>query len=344
MDDAERRRKIRDFTFDRCKRGNQGFERILLQLFGYVGHGKSSLINTVMCVWYNSRYKNCANAAGTDESHTTERLTYAVNKKIIMVDNRGCSSMNTYETGEIFAQLGNLLPLDMSVGWSKGFELVDRIVEAEPYVKASDFIIPIFVYSVRHSPTPELKNELRGIFETARQLTMVVPTVVLTHMNHPNYTEVENMFRDIGTETFFALENYTEENPRRIRETDESVIQFLYEVINDAYFRADHRRDADQEMIDRKLFVLNYIHNRELMIQKINLERQRNVEKIRIAKDHRLKQEEEEKQRQKCQKLHRERMERLQQEFERQRLQAQYEHEERMRQLGNKKGKNNYKK
>lgn len=40
----------------------------------------------------------------------------------------------------------NLLPLDKPVGWSKGFELADRIVEAEPHVKASDFTIPIFVY------------------------------------------------------------------------------------------------------------------------------------------------------------------------------------------------------
>ncbi|CAJ0949422.1 unnamed protein product [Ranitomeya imitator] len=53
MEDEERRRKIRDFTFDKCKRGNQGFQRILLQLFGYLGHGKSSFINTVMCVWSN---------------------------------------------------------------------------------------------------------------------------------------------------------------------------------------------------------------------------------------------------------------------------------------------------
>ncbi|XP_073416582.1 uncharacterized protein [Dendrobates tinctorius] len=277
MDDEGRRRKIRDFTFDKCKRGNQGFQRILLQLFGYLGHGKSSFINTVMCVWSNSDYENLANA---DKGHTTERLTYQLTKNIVLVDNRGCSKMNTYEIGEIFAQLANLLPLDKSVDWSKGFGLLDRIADARSDVKASDFTIPIFVYSVTHSPISGLKEELNVMFENAKKLTKVVPSVVLTHRNHDNYTEVENIFKDIGVENFLGVENYTDKNPKKKRETHEAVIQFLYEVISDAQFRANCPRDADREMIDQKLFVMSYIHQREMQLQEANLARQKDVENV----------------------------------------------------------------
>ncbi|XP_075140500.1 coiled-coil domain-containing protein 196 [Leptodactylus fuscus] len=339
MDDTKRRWEIQDFTFDRCKRGNQGFERILLQLFGYLGHGKSSFINTIMCVWSNSKYKNYAKAVGSYGGNTTERQTYQLTKKIVLVDNRGCASMNTYETGEIFAQLGNLLPLGQQVGYSKGFELADRIVEAQPYVKASDFIIPIFVYSVRNTPTQELKEELKEIFKTATKLTMVVPTVVLTHKTHDNYKEIKNLFIDIGADKIFDLENYTEKNPNRIKKTDEEIISFLHEVIKDAQFRANEPRNADQEMIDRKLFVLNFIHNRELENQRKILEKQKQAEKNGMEQVFRQKQEEVEKTLERNRKLHRERMERLEREFERQRLRDQFEHEQRMKQLDKKKGK-----
>ncbi|XP_069591263.1 uncharacterized protein [Ranitomeya imitator] len=339
MEDEELRRKIRDFTFDKCKRGNQGFQRILLQLFGYLGHGKSSFINTVMCVWSNSDYKNHANAAGADEGHTTERLTYQLTKNIVLVDNRGCSKMNTYETGEIFAQLANLLPLDKSVDWSHGFGLVDRIVEAETHVKASDFTIPIFVYSVTTSPTPGLKEELKDIFCVAKELTKVVPIVVLTHRNHENNTEIQNMFRDIGVENFFSIENYTDKNPKKKRETHEAVIRFLYEVISDAQFRDKQPRDADQEMIDRKLFVLNYIHQREMKLHEANLARQKDVENVRMEQAFRLRQQEEEARIQKNRVAYKERMERLQRHFERQKLRDQFEHEERLKNMEKEKRK-----
>ncbi|XP_073505087.1 uncharacterized protein [Phyllobates terribilis] len=339
MEDEERRKKIREFTFDKCKRGNQGFQRILLQLFGYLGHGKSSFINTAMCVWSNSDYKNHANAAGADEGHTTERLTYPLTENIVLVDNRGCSKMNTYETGEIFAQLANLLPVDKSVDWSKGFEVVNRIVEAEPHVKASDFIAPIFVYSVTNSPTPGLKEEMKEIFDTAKRLTKVVPIVVLTHRNHENYAEVENMFRDIGVDKFFGVENYTDKNPKKKRETHEAVLQFLYDVISDAQFRVNDRRDADQELIDRKLFVLNYIHQREIELHEANLGRQKDVENVRMEQTFRLWQQEEEARMQKCRQLHKERMERIQGEFARQRLRDQFEHQENMKRMENRKEK-----
>ncbi|XP_071978125.1 uncharacterized protein [Engystomops pustulosus] len=340
MDDEQWRRKIKNFSFDKCKKGNQGFQRILLQLFGYVGHGKSSFINSVICAWFKTNFKNYANAAGTDESHTTQRLTYGLTNNIVLVDNRGCASMSAYESGEIFAQLGNLLPLDQGVGWSKGFGLADRIVEAEPLVKASDFIIPIFVYSVKNYPTPDLKDELKKIFKHAQDLTAVIPIVVLTNNNHPNYKEITNMFTDIGTDKIFALENYTEKSPRRKVETDSAVIRFLYEVIGYAEFQAEHRQDPDQEMMERKWFVLKFIHERELKTQTQNLQREIDKQKANMEQEAKKREEEEGKMLQKIREQYQEKEKEMQQQFERERLRKQYEHEQRMKELEKKIGKN----
>ncbi|KAG8545361.1 hypothetical protein GDO81_021033 [Engystomops pustulosus] len=271
MDEEERRRKIRDFSFDNCKRGNQGFQRILLQLFGLTAHGKSSFINSVICAWFKSDYKNYANAGDSEDLRTMGRRSYSLTKNIVLVDNRGCPTMNMYETGEIFAQLD------------------------------------------------------------------VVPTVILTYKDHQNYAGVQTMFRDIGAVQIFAIENYTEKNPKRRRETEEEVIRFLHAVICDVEFRADLPRDADQEMMGRKWFVLNYIHTRELIIQKTNLEKQKLTEKQKLEEDFRRKQEEEERQKKQRRQSLQVRLEEMERDYDRLRSQDQRQFELKMRELKNSK-------
>ncbi|CAJ0962127.1 unnamed protein product [Ranitomeya imitator] len=135
---------IKNFSLKDCNK--KGFSRVLLQLFGYLGHGKSSFINTCKYVLDDTEFKPYADVKNNDGGNTTERITYELTDTLTLVDNRGCSIMNEYETGEIFAQLGNLLPLNKQVAWSKGIGLVDRIIQAERSVQTSDFIYPIFVY------------------------------------------------------------------------------------------------------------------------------------------------------------------------------------------------------
>lgn len=100
------RQFVQNFSFHNCKRGNQGFQRLLLQVFGYTGHGLSSFINTCKIVWDNSAYNNYTKASGSYGGNTMDRLTYQLTENIILVDNRGCAVMRSYEKGEIFAQLG----------------------------------------------------------------------------------------------------------------------------------------------------------------------------------------------------------------------------------------------
>ncbi|CAH2308200.1 Hypothetical predicted protein [Pelobates cultripes] len=110
MDDIPRlRRNIQSFDFHHCSLGSQGFNRVLLQLFGFAGHGKSSFINSCKYVWDDGEFCNIAKAGRDDGARTTERISYELTKTITLVDNRGCSKMDDYEKGEIFAQLGGSL-------------------------------------------------------------------------------------------------------------------------------------------------------------------------------------------------------------------------------------------
>ncbi|OCT55382.1 hypothetical protein XELAEV_18002641mg [Xenopus laevis] len=101
---------IKNFKLEDFSSRNQGYDRVLLQLFGYLGHGKSSFINTCKYVLEDGEYQNYTNAKkpqkGGDQGDTTERVTYPLTDIMTLVDNRGCSKMDNYETAEFLAQLG----------------------------------------------------------------------------------------------------------------------------------------------------------------------------------------------------------------------------------------------
>ncbi|KAM4024247.1 uncharacterized protein ACNLHF_025174 isoform 1-T1 [Anomaloglossus baeobatrachus] len=253
---------INNFNIKDCN--NKGFSRVLLQIFGYLGHGKSSFINTCKYVLDDTEFKIYADVKSNDGGNTTERITYELTDTLTLVDNRGCSVLNEYETGEIFAQLGNLLPLNKAVAWSKGIGLVDRIVEAERYIQSSDFIYPIFVYSVKKGLTSEEVPEIKALLDTARNLTGICPLVLLTHKTNPNLRAVRARFEDMDVERIFALENFTPEDHLKTRGKHEDVLKLYIEVIRDIEFRMERMSSPEDEREKRKQFVLNFVYEREL--------------------------------------------------------------------------------
>ncbi|XP_040211474.1 uncharacterized protein LOC120942562 [Rana temporaria] len=336
--DMDRLRPVIDtFSFERCKGGNQGFNRILIQLFGLMGHGKSSFINTCIFVWQDGEYQSWAKTdeecgGGHHGGLTMNRIPHKLTSNITLVDNRGLVTMNPYETGEIFAQLGNLLPLGKQVEWSRGFGLVDRIVDSEKTVKTSDFIVPVLVHSLKKTILPEERADLKALLHTAKDLTGIFPIVVLTHKTFGNLVAVEYTFKEMGIERIFAFENYTREDHFRTRGRHEEVLSFLKEVIRDAQFRVEHqKRDPVKEMQERKQFVLNYVHERELKMEQEHLGRKRALEQA-IRKKKLQKQEEElERERQRRRQAQEDEERRLSEEFGKQRLVDQARHEEEFR-------------
>ncbi|XP_068102769.1 uncharacterized protein [Hyperolius riggenbachi] len=267
------------------------------------------------------------------------RLTYPLTDNIILVDNRGCAAMHSHETGEIFAQLANLLPLNKEVEWKRGFSLADRIVEAEPVVKSSDFIVPIFVYSVGCSGNPDEYAEIKKMLLTCRDMTGVVPTVVLTNKKRGNAKFIESKFKDMGIDNFFSLENYTPAHSSANTKVQRLVINFLFEVVKDAQFKVEHPRDPEKEMQDRKIFVLNYIHHNELELHIRNLQRQRSKTNEDLEETIRHEEEAAKKQQQEERRKHEENMRELEEEYKKLKQKDQLAYERKASNLKNPKKK-----
>ncbi|XP_053552345.1 uncharacterized protein LOC128643528 [Bombina bombina] len=200
MDIDDMKDYIMNFTLNDCKpHGNQGYKRVLLQLFGYLGHGKSSFINTCKYVLEEGAYKMYSDVGSSHGGKTTKRISYPLTGNITLVDNRGCATMSDQETGEIYAQLGNLLPLNMEVAWQKGYQyIMTRIMDHEVVDDQSDFVVPIFIYSVKKGISQEEVPEVKTLLDNAKKMTGLVPIVVLTFKSQGKLTEVEATFRNMG--------------------------------------------------------------------------------------------------------------------------------------------------
>ncbi|XP_069591222.1 uncharacterized protein [Ranitomeya imitator] len=279
---------IKNFSLKDCN--HKGFSRVLLQLFGFLGHGKSSFINTCKYVLDDTEFKAYANAEDEVGGNTKERITYELTDTLTLVDNRGCAIMNEYETGEIFAQLGNLLPLNQAVSWSKGIGLVDRIVQAERQVQTSDFIYPIFVYSVKRGLCSDEADEIKELLTIARNLTGICPVVVLTHKTNSNLRDVRAKFEDMDVERIFPLENFTPEDPLKTRGKHEDVLKLYIEVIKDIEYRMERFPSPEDEREKRKQFVLKFVYEREMKKKEEEVERKLREEERR-REEERLREE-----------------------------------------------------
>ncbi|XP_041433476.1 uncharacterized protein LOC121398352 [Xenopus laevis] len=276
---------IKNFSFADCAAGNLGYDRVLLQLFGFLGHGKSSFINTCKYVLEDGKYHNYTNSEMSLGGDTKVRITYPLTETMTLVDNRGCSVMNEYETAELYAQLANLLPLDKGVEWNQDFGLADRIVEAESVVKSSDFIYPIFIFSVNQRLPHQEITMIKELLEKARDLTEIFPTVVLTHKTEGDLRDMKAKFENMGVERIFALENFTPEDHIKTRGRHEDVLEIFSEIIKDIKFHMERAKDPpEQKRIERKKHLLNMVHKREMEKKEEEIESQRMKEK-RLQKE-----------------------------------------------------------
>ncbi|XP_071978899.1 uncharacterized protein [Engystomops pustulosus] len=263
MESQAMRDYIRQYTLDGGPHGHQGYSKVLLQLFGYTGHGKSSLINTWKCVVDDGPYVAHAKVAGSEEKpETMIRRDYPLTDHILVVDNRGCVKMNKYEIGAIYAQLGNFMALNEEVKWQVGYsDTIDAVLNSD-VLDQSHFIVPVLVYSANTVPTnPE---EIKEILKAARDITGLFPTVVLTHECSEHLSKVKEIFRRMEVKNLHSLENYTGEDHKKTRGKHETILRCLQEIIKDVEFRMLEKLDPMNEKIERKRFLLEYAHKREL--------------------------------------------------------------------------------
>ncbi|XP_073505114.1 uncharacterized protein [Phyllobates terribilis] len=266
MDSRSMRDFIKNFRLENCVRGNQGYSRVLLQLFGYTGHGKSSFINSCKYVVDDGPYTAYAKVAGSEEKpETMIRNAYELTETITLVDNRGCVKMNKDETGEIYAQLGNFLPLETEVEWQKDFkDMMEIVLKSETQEQNVELIVPVLIYSAKKTIAPEEAEELGDIILKARNITELVPTVVITHELSEHLPDIQEKFRRMGVENMFPVENYTAEDHLKTRGKHEGILKCLYEIVRDVEFRMEQPRNPIAEKIERKRILLDFAHKREI--------------------------------------------------------------------------------
>ncbi|XP_077303054.1 uncharacterized protein LOC143923319 [Lithobates pipiens] len=256
---------IISYSLNDCPEGNQGYNRILLQLCGYLGHGKSSLINSCVHVLQDRKqqFTVVAQSGEAQGGLTMERKSYPLTPTITIVDNRGCSTLNGFETGELYAQLGNFIPLDLKVEWTKGFEeMLTRLEDSELEPNFRDIIVPIFVYSVKRDVAPSEVQEMKNFLTNCRNLTGIFPLIVLTHKTSGNLTKLHDLFEGMGAEEIISVENYTAEDHTDTRGRHFQFLNLIYKALEDVDFKMQKPINKRKELAKHKTFLFSFLHTR----------------------------------------------------------------------------------
>ncbi|OCT64718.1 uncharacterized protein LOC108702077 [Xenopus laevis] len=258
MDEKQLRECVKKFRLKDCKQGDQGYKRVLLQLFGYTGHGKSAFINSCMFAINGGKYEIHAKAEANDGCVTMERTAYQLTPTLTIVDNKGCTKLDHMEMLEIYAQLGKFVPINEKVERKENFsDYTSRLEEAELHPNYTDIVVPIFVYSARKGLLDQEKHDLKSFLQTCKEITGFVPTIVLTFTREfdvETITRWKQTFEIMGAESVMEVENYTEKDP--IQERHSSFLNIINYALENVQFCMDRPKEPKLERIKNKKTLL----------------------------------------------------------------------------------------
>ncbi|KAM3916530.1 uncharacterized protein RB166_015769 [Leptodactylus fuscus] len=265
MDIEQLKQYILCYSLNNCPLGNQGFNRVLIQLMGYLGHGKSSLINSCKYALHDKEFTTHAASGSADGGLTTVRNAYPLTHTITMVDNRGCATLNSFETGEFYTQLANFVPLNTGVEWTKEFDdVLNRLEDSDIEPNFSDIIVPVYVYSVKREIADNEVAELKTFLKTCRDLTGIFPIIVLTHKTSGPFSKFRDIFEGMGAEEIFSVENYTQEDNLKTLGRHLQFLNLIHKVLLNVNFRMSEERNPRKERAERKKFLHKFFHEREV--------------------------------------------------------------------------------
>ncbi|KAM3916856.1 uncharacterized protein RB166_016017 [Leptodactylus fuscus] len=218
-----------------------GFRRVCLQVFGLQGDGKSSLINSCLCVVHHLPFSNEAGAGTSSEPFTTERKEYKLTDTVYITDNRGLLAVTKDERLELSAQFRNLRST-AKVDWN--FELERTVDQLKDRFNnhCMDFIVPVFVCSMDRTSNKAEMNKCSPILRDAFEISGSIhteengffPIVVLTKPKTQNTAEPLNTIGNLGCDHIFVLNNYTTTNSARNVDTDSIILKFLHTCLQEA--------------------------------------------------------------------------------------------------------------
>ncbi|XP_068100144.1 uncharacterized protein [Hyperolius riggenbachi] len=264
MDHKQLQANILNFSLNDGALGSQGYKKVLLQLFGLTGHGKSSFINSCQYVLDDKNQFEVIAEAGEKldgSSMTQVRKAYELTELITLVDNRGCSNMNDFQKAEVFAQLGNFLPMDEEVHWEDNYSpMMEKVEEAKMEPNFTDFLVPIFVYSAENILAEKLVEDFKHFMNNCSDMTGVFPIIVLTNKTSGDYFALEKQFKLMGAEIVTAIENYTVGRELKTLGKTTDILTVIDSALKNVRFRLEQPRNPEKEQRERKKFLLNYIH------------------------------------------------------------------------------------
>ncbi|XP_063791473.1 uncharacterized protein LOC134945860 isoform X2 [Pseudophryne corroboree] len=147
-----------------------GYQRVALQLFGLMGHGKSSLINSCLCVLADAEYRNEAGAGQSDGTMTTSRTEHKLTNELVMIDNRGFAKLDSDEILEARAQLRSLRDIG-KVSWEDNLTKTLEQIPKKYSQRPADVIVPIYVYSATQAWSQSDGTDIQKLTKSALTIT-----------------------------------------------------------------------------------------------------------------------------------------------------------------------------
>ncbi|KAM4631588.1 uncharacterized protein O3C94_018225 [Discoglossus pictus] len=254
------------------------FQRISLQLYGFFGHGKTSLVNLCMSVVQNKQYENCAGAGWSDGTVIRERKELPLTHCIYITDNRGFVKLDKEEITEASAQLLSLRHVDEGVAWNQSMEEKLDLLLAKCIIIPTDFIVPVFVYRGTDNMTTECSADMKKFISRAFEVTGIFP-IVLHMESGENLDKIRNNFHLLGVSHIISLTNFNTQEPGRSPETDSEIMNFLTLCINEADRGIRKRQRLGREEEYRRLVREHVRMELELDREKVREQTKKHMQK-----------------------------------------------------------------
>ncbi|KAE8578329.1 hypothetical protein XENTR_v10023470 [Xenopus tropicalis] len=262
MDERQLRKYIKNFRLKDVSGGDQGYKRVLLQLFGYTGHGKSAFINSCKYA-IDGKYKMHAMAEPSDGCVTMERSAYQLTPTLTIVDNKGCTKLDHAEMLEIYAQLGNFFPINEKVERKENYnDYTSQLEEAELHPNGTDILVPILVYSARRGLLEQEKPALKSFLKTCTDITGIAPIVALTFAGESDKEIIkrwEQTFVQMGAESVLEVQNYTDKDSTQERHL--SFLNIISCALENVRFCMGRPKEPKQERLKNKKLLLKLAHD-----------------------------------------------------------------------------------
>ncbi|XP_071978913.1 guanylate-binding protein 5-like [Engystomops pustulosus] len=207
------------------------FTHILIQLFGFAGHGKSSFVNSCLFALGGDKFNDYAGEATSMGGKTIDRRGYKLTENITIVDNRGFTNMSSAQEWEIYAQLCNCVPLNNIVLWEKSLEERVSLVTRRLQEEATEVIVPVLIYSSQQTLNGEERENIREFLTQAQNLTRIKPFIVLTQSQRVNRSSLKDTFSGMGMENIYHLENYLLSDHFPMRRKHLDILTVLCDIL-----------------------------------------------------------------------------------------------------------------